>query len=517
MSPIERTVILVIGPPRSGTSVVCNVLNHVGVDFGDPALFVDPESHAHNPVFFELEELNRINDEILQALGWRFRDFSATPLAKDFSPAFVAGFQERIDQFIRTHFGASPVIGLKDPRFCFTLPLWTSILGTMGFRLRYLLTLREGEAIAASNYRLNPDLGLRHAHRILPLSVAAAKNLLGNMPHGELRFEDLMAFAPPALEAIASVSGVPVETVQAAATEVFDPQFVHWTPERGEDDEDPFVAAYADFVATSRRLGLPAAGAHDGDAGQDSAAVMSLAGQTQLASASSSGDTVQIYHRVSSETYSESRSQVVVWPLGQNVARVTFKFAAPLQLSHVRLDFSERAGMYRLIGLDVNGESMSPRACATVANGSVIPSNEDDDVVVLANHTDPWLELFVGEREVSEMTFEIARVPFERVYHQLFQTPKIERYIGRVEESINGVMKNVMHVEMALDAKVQQLEARLQHLSVDASQARSEQASIGQAVERIAAGVEALHDVHREGPFARLRRWFGAPRRSAGE
>lgn len=516
MSQMERTVILVIGPPRSGTSVVCNVLNHVGVDFGDPALFVDPESHAHNPVFFELEELNRINDEILQALGWRFRDFSATPLDKDFSPGFVAGFQERVDQFIREHFGASPIIGLKDPRFCFTLPLWTSILGTMGFRLRYLLTLREGEAVAASNYRLNPDLGLRHAHRILPLSMAAAKNLLGSMPHGELRFEDLMAFAPPALEAIASVSGVPVETVQAAATEVFDPQFVHWTPERGEGGEDPFVAAYADFVATSRRLGLPAVSGHDGDAGHG-ATVMSLAGQTQLASASPSGDTVQIYHRVSLETYSESRSSVVVWPLGQNAARVTFKFAAPVRLSHVRLDFGERAGMYRLIGLEVNGEPMSPRACATVANGSIIPSNEDDDVVVIANHTDPWLELFVGEREVSEMAFEIARAPFDRVYHQLFQMPKVERYIGRLEESINGVMKNVMHVEMALDAKGQQLEAWLQNLSADAGQAKSEQARIGQALERIAARVEELHDVHREGPFARLRRWFGAPRRSAGK
>src|SRR6185312_2247106 len=71
--------ILVIGAPRSGTSAVSNVLSELGVDFGDRERFVDPEIHRHNPIFFELQSLNHLNDAILAELGFKYADFDYFP------------------------------------------------------------------------------------------------------------------------------------------------------------------------------------------------------------------------------------------------------------------------------------------------------------------------------------------------------------------------------------------------------------------------------------------------------
>src|SRR4249919_25842 len=69
------SALLVVGAPRSGTSVICHALNKLGVDFGDPKDFVDPETNKHNPIFFELTDLNRLNNEILASLGFNFANF----------------------------------------------------------------------------------------------------------------------------------------------------------------------------------------------------------------------------------------------------------------------------------------------------------------------------------------------------------------------------------------------------------------------------------------------------------
>ena len=115
-----RNAILVVGPPRSGTSAVCHVLNECGIDFGDPADFVDPAVNLHNPVFFELVELNDLNERMMERLGWRYSDFNALPLQEDFDSSLADEFEPEVARLIG-RFGNAPSFGLKDPRFCFTL------------------------------------------------------------------------------------------------------------------------------------------------------------------------------------------------------------------------------------------------------------------------------------------------------------------------------------------------------------------------------------------------------------
>ena len=89
----SKKAILVVGPPRSGTSAVANVISKLGVYFGDPAKFVDPEQQKHNPIFFELSSLNRINDEIFQYFLKNWSDFDWIPDRSDFSESVCSRFQ----------------------------------------------------------------------------------------------------------------------------------------------------------------------------------------------------------------------------------------------------------------------------------------------------------------------------------------------------------------------------------------------------------------------------------------
>jgi len=72
-------VVLVVGPPRSGTSAISGALNAAGISFGNPDHFLNPDICQHNPIFFELAELNALNDEVFALFGKQFTDSFTSP------------------------------------------------------------------------------------------------------------------------------------------------------------------------------------------------------------------------------------------------------------------------------------------------------------------------------------------------------------------------------------------------------------------------------------------------------
>jgi len=130
-------------------------LSSLGVAFGKSERFVDTEKHEHNPIFYELVELNALNDEILAKFGKRWLD-SFIPTEESYSGERWNRLERKMRAFIRREFGDLPCIGLKDPRFCFTLPLWRRVLERMGYALRYVLVIRAASSAVLSNTFLNP-------------------------------------------------------------------------------------------------------------------------------------------------------------------------------------------------------------------------------------------------------------------------------------------------------------------------------------------------------------------------
>lgn len=155
MSLLERkSVFLVVGNPRAGTSAISHFLSNSGVHFGDPAHFIDTTIHKHNPIFFELASINRINDRVMQAMGGRWGD-DFLPLEADFERIDFAGLAAEARELLVNLAPDSNFLGLKDPRFCFTFPFWKRVIRDCGAELRVVWSLRAVDSTLDSNQRLN--------------------------------------------------------------------------------------------------------------------------------------------------------------------------------------------------------------------------------------------------------------------------------------------------------------------------------------------------------------------------
>lgn len=437
MSIELSSALLVVGAPRSGTSLVCDVLSRLGVDFGDPALFVDPGVNRHNPVFFELVELNRINDEMMAAMGWEFSDFTALPLPSDFTSVFADQFEERVNSFLETYFTSSATIGLKDPRFCFTLPLWTLLLSRRGINVNYLLTLRHENAVTASNYRLNPDRGMQYAKRIGLLSEGAARLFLRGLPTEEIHFEQLAAHAEVAFDALSRVTNVDVPSVEEAVAEVFDRALVHWEFESKSTDSTGLSERYESMAKLSREFVLPIAGGITAPASYfSSSEIASIHDFGPFARRSDEGNAsgiIQLFYRTTTGFYSEDASRSYPWPPGSSIVEGHISFHKQVEADFIRIDFDEYPGAYYLRSLQVNGKDQSPKAIAKAANGVVL-TNQGSGVGVIANHSDPWLELSVEGGVVNTVTMVIDKLSIATACSNMFEIPD---FVGRVT-AVNG-------------------------------------------------------------------------------
>jgi hypothetical protein len=156
-----KTAFLLLGAPRSGTSVIAHILSKFGIDFGNPEHFLDTTIHKHNPIFFELEWVNHCNDSLLTALGnklnlknfsWFFQHLA--PSDSSFLGLEVSETEERMLHWIHQEWQGAPIVGIKDPRFCFTFPVWQKVLEKEGYELKVILIFRSPLSYLKSTRKL---------------------------------------------------------------------------------------------------------------------------------------------------------------------------------------------------------------------------------------------------------------------------------------------------------------------------------------------------------------------------
>jgi len=160
--------VFVTGMHRSGTSMVARLLNLCGLYLGPEERILPPK--ADNPAgFWENLDVYAINDVILQKLGggWDFLPPGAGAGWEQKSE--LDALRERAKGIIKVLSGHDPW-GWKDPRFCFTLPFWQSLLSES----RVIICLRHPLEVAGSLMRRNGHsralglhLWLEHNQRLL--------------------------------------------------------------------------------------------------------------------------------------------------------------------------------------------------------------------------------------------------------------------------------------------------------------------------------------------------------------
>jgi len=130
-------VICIAGMPRSGTSLVTQLLHRCGLDLGPPDQLMPP-SINNTDGFWENLRFVRLNESLLAASGGTW---FAPPRTLRPRPAMTTEAKSILAQFE----GREPW-GWKDPRNAVTLPFWKSLLPSM----KVLFCVRHPAETAAS-------------------------------------------------------------------------------------------------------------------------------------------------------------------------------------------------------------------------------------------------------------------------------------------------------------------------------------------------------------------------------
>ncbi len=168
-----KTAFLILGAQRSGTSVTSHLLSQFQICFGHSSNFLQAE---HNPIFFELKWVNQFNDQLIKSLGYNHTD-CFLPLETDYDHPDVLEMSAELPALIRREWGDKPQIGIKDPRFSLTFPVWQSALVGEGYTLKIVFVFRCPSGFLHSNQRLFHNWDgwdeTRHLHFWLRLNLAA--------------------------------------------------------------------------------------------------------------------------------------------------------------------------------------------------------------------------------------------------------------------------------------------------------------------------------------------------------
>lgn len=187
-----KTAFLLLGAQRSGTSVTSHMLSKFDVNFGNPRHFLQAE---HNPVFFELKWVNQYNDRLIQRLGYKYTD-CFLPIETDYDNPNVLEIEQELPTLIDQEWNNAQTIGIKDPRFSFTFPVWQRALSAQGYTLNIIFVFRHPGAFLRSNQQLFHNWEgwdeERHLHLWLRMTLAAIY-FTRDYPVFWVNYDDLMA------------------------------------------------------------------------------------------------------------------------------------------------------------------------------------------------------------------------------------------------------------------------------------------------------------------------------------
>ncbi|HEU5150617.1 MAG TPA: sulfotransferase [Iamia sp.] len=213
--------VVVLGAPRSGTSLVAQLLASGGIGFGDHLL---PPSPANPRGFLEDVRVTDLDDELLapHVVGRGALPVPEARLAWAGAPDEGAVITADPHQRRRMEdlLVAGGPLGLKDPRFVWTLDAWRAVLrpGTV-----FVAVVRHPAEVAASLHALweadRPYYGdlTVTVQRGLALWEAANRRILAHLRHGSWLVLDHAALL--AGEGVAALAGFTGRTLDTGAVD----------------------------------------------------------------------------------------------------------------------------------------------------------------------------------------------------------------------------------------------------------------------------------------------------------
>jgi hypothetical protein len=146
----ERTLVLVAGSGRSGTSLMSGILKRLGFHVPQPEVPAD----ATNPRgFAESQWVVDFHTRLLKAARVHTSDARPSAWAKTARIALEPDVQRELRNWLEQQFRVSNDLVVKDPRLSWFLPLWRSCTEDVGGTACFLTMLRHPGAVVDSKQR----------------------------------------------------------------------------------------------------------------------------------------------------------------------------------------------------------------------------------------------------------------------------------------------------------------------------------------------------------------------------
>jgi len=147
---LERSLVIVAGSGRSGTSLVSGILQRLGCHVPQPEVPAD----ATNPRgFAESQWVVDFHTRLLRAAGVQVSDARPAAWALTARTGLDPAVRSELRGWLGAQLGTAPHLIVKDPRLSWFLPLWRSVAEELGVAPRFVTMLRHPAAVIDSKQR----------------------------------------------------------------------------------------------------------------------------------------------------------------------------------------------------------------------------------------------------------------------------------------------------------------------------------------------------------------------------
>ena len=149
-----KSIIVVLGMHRSGTSAITRGLMVLGVELGDHLM--PPAPNDNDKGFFEDIDVNAINVELYRSLENHPNWHTLAPVPRsELLHEKKTPLRLRAVELLRARLETVDYFGIKDPRICRMLPFWQSVFEHLQLNVSYVIAVRNPISVARSLGRRN--------------------------------------------------------------------------------------------------------------------------------------------------------------------------------------------------------------------------------------------------------------------------------------------------------------------------------------------------------------------------
>ncbi|KAB2643524.1 MAG: hypothetical protein DVB29_05435 [Verrucomicrobia bacterium] len=140
-------VIVVVGPPRSGTSAITKGLETMGVSLGNTFI---PSNIFNEKGFWEDADFHGFNGFILDFYEDRLRRILSID-EEEATHLLQCGYLSVASELLSNKLSENHLLGIKDPRFSLLLPFWRHVFNHCEVDVSFVIALRNPSNVPASH------------------------------------------------------------------------------------------------------------------------------------------------------------------------------------------------------------------------------------------------------------------------------------------------------------------------------------------------------------------------------